>query len=90
VLPIDKFLPLFGTIDVSGVPCFTQGKSDGTPFNRLEGDSAELHFTMDDGAEISMHGLFSNEKESSILVNILVVRGGKCDRQTYGGTLERK
>jgi hypothetical protein len=94
------YLPLAGTIEVKGSECFSHGAADPvtysthgsvpSPRSTLQGDFVTLRFTMDDESELDLRANFAEPGESALLVVNSTVRGGKCQDQTFYGTLERR
>jgi hypothetical protein len=86
------FLPLTGTITVTGLPCFTHGTSSSTAGGSvIEGDYVQLIFTMDDGSSVLLTGSLSEPDESLIYPAFLVVTTGNCSSPVnYYGTLTRQ
>jgi hypothetical protein len=84
------YLPLSGTITVSGSPCFTHGTASATAENnQIEGDIGTLNFAMDDGSVLWLTGYFSSD-ESTMNPAMFAVIGGNCSNNTYNGTLTRQ
>jgi hypothetical protein len=84
------YLPISGTITISGSSCFTHGTSSVSTFNRIGGDIFELNFTMDDGSQILLGGQFTSSDESAFIPGSFVVNGGQCNDDHYNGTLTRQ
>lgn len=83
------YIPLTGTIEVSGSPCFTYGTANASISNRLLGDLALIDFEMNDGSELSVRS-YINPKAGAISIQLSRVKGGKCDKQTLAGMLSRQ
>jgi hypothetical protein len=97
---VAAYLPLIGTIRVKGSPCFSHGVADlvtesthgaapGSP-STLGGDFVNLRFAMNDESQLNLHAVFADPGESALLVTDATVIGGKCENQTFQGTLERR
>ena len=85
------YLPLSGTIEVSGSACFTRGTSDTNPYaNNMQGDRAHLNFEMNDESELTLIAVHTNPEEKGLVIQSAFVKGGKCDKQGFAGTLERQ
>ena len=85
------YLPLAGTINVSGSACFTHGTSDTNPYaNNMQGDRAHLNFEMNDESELMVVAVYTSPKEAGFVIQAAFVKGGKCDKQAFAGTLERQ
>jgi hypothetical protein len=86
-----SYLPLNGTITVSGSPCFTHGTSP-SPNNggQIEGDFADLGFVMDDGSQLWLEGFVTAPDEAGMNPALALVIGGKCNQNNYQGTLTRQ
>jgi hypothetical protein len=88
---VEAFLPLSGTITVSGSPCFTHGTSSAINGNsQIEGDISVLNFTMDDGSNVWLTGWLSSPDQSVMYPATLIVMGGNCNQNNYFGTLIRQ
>jgi hypothetical protein len=85
------YLPLSGTIDVSGSACFTHGTSDTNPYaNNMQGDRAHLNFQMNDESELTVVAVYTSPEEAGLAIQASFVKGGKCDKQAFAGTLRRQ
>jgi hypothetical protein len=86
-----SYLPLSGTITVSGSPCFTHGTSSASNNgSQIEGDLAGLGFIMNDGSLLWINGLFTSPSESALYPTFVGVTGGNCNQSSYQGTLTRQ
>jgi hypothetical protein len=92
------YLPLTGTIHVKGSSCFSQGVADPLTYNphelvpsrysSISGDSVDLWFAMNDESQLHVIAVFTDPGEAALsIVNALVI-GGKCDHQSFLGTLD--
>jgi hypothetical protein len=90
VRPVYMYLPLVGTIAAEGSPCFKNGTAAAGTYNTVQGDLATLRFEMDDESELSVSAVYTNPEEAALLVQGAWVKGGKCDKQAFGGTLLRQ
>jgi hypothetical protein len=85
------YLPLSGTINVSGSACFNRGTSDANPFaNNIQGDRAHLNFEMNDESELAVIAAYTSPEEGGLEIQSSFVKGGKCDKQAFAGTLQRQ
>jgi hypothetical protein len=85
------YLPLSGTINVSGSACFTHGASDTNPYaNNMQGDRAHLNFEMNDESELTVIAVYTSPEEAGLVIQSAFVKGGKCDKQGFAGTLQRQ
>lgn len=85
------YLPLTGTINVSGSACFNRGASDTNPFaNNIQGARAHLNFEMNDESELSVIAVYTSPQEAGLEIQAAFVKGGKCDKQAFAGTLQRQ
>jgi hypothetical protein len=92
------YLPLTGTIRVHGTSCFSHGSAnpaaDSThgaapsPYSLLQGDFVILRFTMNDESQLNVQAVFTDPNESALSVFDARVVGGKCDKQSFHGTLD--
>ena len=90
-------LPLTGTIQVKGSPCFSRGVADpltysthGSVLSRyssISGDSVNMWFAMNDESQLHIVAVFTDPSESALLMTNALVIGGKCDHQSFRGTL---
>jgi len=88
---VESYLPLSGTITVSGSPCFTHGTASAiTENNQIEGDISNLNFNMDDGSTVWLSGYFTGPDESVMSPAIFVAISGNCSQNNYAGTLTRQ
>ena len=86
-----SYLPLSGTITVSGSPCFTHGTASATAQNnQIEGDISNLNFTMDDGSTVWLSGYFTGPDETVMDQAIFAAINGNCSQNSYAGTLTRQ
>jgi hypothetical protein len=94
------YLPLTGTIQVKGSSCFSHGQADPltysthgsipSRYSTLGGDALDLWFAMNDESQVNVIAVFAEPGASALeIINARVV-GGKCDHQSFLGTLERK
>jgi hypothetical protein len=94
------YLPLTGTIQVKGSSCFSHGQADPltysthgsvpSRYSTLGGDALDLWFAMNDESQVNVVAVFTDPGASALeIINARVV-GGKCDHQSFLGTLERK
>lgn len=70
---------LGGTLEVSGIPCFSKGTSSTFFSNSLDGDEFETYWDMEDGSQASIWGTIEDPNASKLDVDFMVVSGGKCD-----------
>jgi hypothetical protein len=92
------YIPLTGKIQVKGSPCFSHGTADPrtesthgaapSAYSLLEGDWVILRFTMNDESQLTVYAVFADPDESALLVSDARVAGGKCDKQSFRGTLD--
>jgi hypothetical protein len=94
------YLPLTGTIQVKGSSCFSHGQADPltysthgsvpSRYSTLGGDALDLWFAMDDESQVNVIAVFADPDASALSIINARVIGGKCDHQSFLGTLERK
>jgi hypothetical protein len=94
------YLPLTGTIQVKGSSCFSHGQADPltysthgsvpSRYSTLGGDAVDLWFAMDDESQVNVIAVFADPGASALSIINARVIGGKCDDQSFLGTLERK
>ncbi|MES2392327.1 MAG: hypothetical protein V4555_11845, partial [Acidobacteriota bacterium] len=83
------YLPLSGTVTVSGASCFTRGTIQ-LPYESYIGGSLVMAvFTMDDGSQMKVWGTLDSTDELAISLVGVSVSGGKCNA-SYVGTLQRQ
>jgi hypothetical protein len=90
-------LPLTGTIHVKGSPCFSHGVADPltysthgsvpSRYSSISGDSVNMWFAMNDESQLHVIAVFTDPGESALLMTNALVIGGKCDHQSFRGTL---
>jgi len=88
------YLPLTGTLLVSGSPCFTTGSSAaGSSLAAIQssiaGDFLNVNFDMDDGSRI-VFSAFMTSDETTLQQASFGVIGGQCNQSGYIGTLTRQ
>jgi hypothetical protein len=89
--PVQSYLPLSGTITVSGSPCFTHGTSSTTPGAAVvKGDTVAIAFNMDDGSQAVVNGFFPSPDQSALSLALFATLSGQCSGTVYGGTLTRQ
>lgn len=91
------YLPLTGTIRVHGSSCFSHGFANPSvnsthrlppsPYSSIQGDFVDLKFAMDDESQLNVHAVLAAPDESALSVFDARVVGGKCDKQSFRGTL---
>ena len=91
------YLPITGTILVHGSSCFSRGFANPSvnsthglppsPYSSVQGDFVDLKFAMDDESQLNVQAVFAGPDESALLVFDARVVGGKCDKQSFRGTL---
>lgn len=86
-----SYVPLSGTITVSGSPCFTHGTSP-SPSNgsQIEGDLSDIGFIMDDGSQLWLEGFLTSPDEAGLNPAIASITGGNCNQNNYQGRLTRQ
>jgi hypothetical protein len=84
------YLPLTGTITVTGTPCFTSGTLSTTSISQIGGDQFTLAFSMTDGSLALVNGEFASPAESSLTQVSFAVIGGQCNGSTYTGSLTQQ
>jgi hypothetical protein len=94
------YLPLTGTVQVSGLSCFSHGQayaltysthgSVPSRYSTLGGDFLNLWFEMDDESQVNMLALFADPGASALKIIEARIVGGDCANQIFLGTLERK
>lgn len=92
------YLPLTGTIHVHGASCFSHGTADlaadsthgaaPSQYSTLQGDFVILRFAMNDESQLTVRAVFADPNESALSVFDARVAGGKCDKQSFRGTLD--
>jgi hypothetical protein len=86
-----NYLPLTGTIAVTGISCFTHGTVSTNAISEIEGDHVYMIFTMDDGSELFVVGSFLGTDDSSVQVTGLDSSQSLCSSNTgYFGTIVRQ
>ena len=86
-----SYLPLSGTITVSGSPCFTHGTSPSVSNgSQIGGDFSDLGFVMDDGSQLWLEGFVTAPDEAGLNPAFVSVMGGNCNLNSYQGTLTRQ
>jgi hypothetical protein len=73
-----SYLPLTGTITVSGVSCFSHGTMTSNTINFIDGTRVTMNFTMDDGSRLALLGSFAGADESKVQLTALSV-GTACN-----------
>lgn len=71
-------LALNGTVQVSGISCFTKGQTSTVLPSVVEGSRVLLEFTMDDGSTMQVLGGILNMGATQLGVQILEVKSGQC------------
>jgi hypothetical protein len=84
------YLPLTATVTVSGSPCFNSGATNTTSVSNIQGDHANLSFTMSDGSQAFIEAVFASPDESSLNMVSFPVFGGQCNGAGYVGTLTKQ
>jgi hypothetical protein len=85
------YIPLKGTINVSGSACFTRGTSDTNPYaDNIQGDRAHMNFEMNDESELAVIAVYTSPQEAALEIQAAFVKGGTCDKQAFAGTLQRQ
>ena len=92
------YLPLTGTIQVKGSPCFLHGVADPltysthglvpSRYSSIRGDSVDLWFAMNDESQLHVIAVFTDPGESALSIVDALVIGGTCDHQSFLGTLD--
>lgn len=85
------YLPVTGTIKVSGSACFNRGVSDDAnpSAGNMQGDRVHLRFEMNDESELSFIAVYTSPQAAGLWIESSLVKGGKCDKQAFSGTLQR-
>jgi hypothetical protein len=83
------FLPLTGTLMVSGVSCFTTGTMTTNLASQIDGNEVLMTYTMTDGSAVLAYGLLPLPGETAINGLTFQVSGGKCNG-TYQGTFAKQ
>lgn len=83
------YLPITGTLSVSGSPCFARGSISERTISEIAGDYLSLDFLMEDGSQVHLAGFFDSSAESSFWA-LASVHGGQCDGQFLSGSLSRE
>lgn len=92
------YLPLTGTIQVKGSPCFLHGVADPltysthgsvpSRYSSIRGDSVDLWFAMNDESQLHVIAVFTDPGESALSIVDALVIGGTCDHESFLGTLD--
>ena len=86
-----SYLPLSGTITVSGSPCFTHATSpSANNGSQIGGDFYDLGFVMDDGSQLWLGGFVTAPDEAVLNPAFIGFTGGNCNQNNYQGTLTRQ
>jgi hypothetical protein len=93
------YIPVSGTITVTGSPCFTQGTAvapnPGGPFPGIVGSFFSLDFDMDDGSKLTIGGEIANTSATQLTglpgegANFIVL-GGNCNNASGAIPLTRQ
>jgi hypothetical protein len=83
------FLPLTGTLTVSGVSCFTSGTMTTNLSSQIQGNYLLMTYAMTDGSTVLVYGLLPLPGETGIDGLNFQVSGGKCNG-TYQGTFAKQ
>jgi hypothetical protein len=83
------YIPLNVIVDAANSPCFSHGISIPGIASSISGEFFSNMVSMDDGAQLSILGTFSNPAGASISV-VTAISGGACDKYQYSGTLTRQ
>jgi hypothetical protein len=83
----EAYLPLSGTITVSGSSCFTHGTNGG---GTLVGDHPGIRFFMDDGSALILSGYLDGAGGGAIDFATITLIGGQCSQSVFSGTLTRQ
>jgi hypothetical protein len=86
--PPDAYLPLTGTIQMVGCPCFIHGTSVAEFENSIQGDLVRMKFKMDDESELLIESYYVNSDAS--LSFRAHVKDGKCAGLGFMGTVSRQ
>ena len=81
------YIPLNGSITVSGTSCFTSGTMASGVGSRISGDNFYMTFTMNDGSTLTLAGLYGDETETTLKVTALPFASGNSCYTGGGGTL---
>lgn len=79
------YLPLSGTIQIVGCPCFTHGTTVSNTDNRIQGEAVRMSFKMDDESELIVSAYYTSPATG--LSFLSHVRDGKCAGLAFTGTL---
>jgi len=85
------YLPVTGSISVSGSACFTSGTAVESTDNLAEGDLLLLlSLSMNNGSQAALTALYA-APDGRILQNVVIEAiGGQCNGQEFAGTLTRQ
>jgi len=77
-------VPLTGTIQTSGFPCFSNGTTANPPStSNLDSNVVFANYVMNDGAQVELVGTISNAAGTQMLVTIVYVYGDSCAGSYY-------
>jgi hypothetical protein len=82
------YLPLTGTIQIIGCPCFTHGTTVAEFENAIRGDLVQMKFKMDDESELWIDSYYTSPDAGLSFRSH--VKGGKCAGLGFAGTLSQK
>ena len=71
-------LALNGSIQVSGLPCFSKGTASMQQAGIIAGSIAQPVFLMDDGSKLNVLAEVLDQGADQVLVRSLLVTGGQC------------
>jgi hypothetical protein len=84
------YLPLTGSVAVTGSSCFTRGTAVASFRNQIQGDLSFVTFAMSDGSQVLFNGIYASPDESSLQFVEFPIIGGQCDGQIFAGALTRQ
>lgn len=84
------YLPLTGTLSVSGTSCFTAGTVTANPLSMIGGYFVTLDAQMNDGSRVLVNGIADDVTEGKFHAVLMSVLSGPCAGQAFEGTLSRQ
>jgi hypothetical protein len=85
------YLPLTANLTVSGSPCFTSGTTNTYSISQIQGDLANLSFTMSDGSQAYLNVVYADPGAATLTSLGFFIFTGQCSGAAYGGgTLTRQ
>ncbi|HKN21549.1 MAG TPA: hypothetical protein VJX73_09035 [Terracidiphilus sp.] len=83
------YIPLSGTITVTGSSCFTSGTIVNGQVSQIDADTFMMWASMNDGSTMEIHGWVSDQTEATLTPVDVVIKNGACANAFGSGTLNR-